>query len=115
MKTRWVEGYELTPEEIRHQIRRVMRRIRFREGNHWEWTGRKNDKGYGQIRLKNRVVKVHRLLYALFVGDLENNDGHHICHFRACANPAHIQPCPPVAHRFSLWRQHDGEAREAWQ
>jgi hypothetical protein len=55
------------------------------------------------------------LLYALFVGDLENNDGHHICHFRACANPAHIQPCPPVAHRFSLWRQHDGEAREAWQ
>ena len=48
-------------------------------------------KGYGQLKVKGKSVKAHRLSYALFVGPIEN--GLLVCHkcdTTQCVNPEHL-------------------------
>lgn len=58
----------------------------------WEWTGAKNRKGYGLIRVDDRLILAHRLSYELERGEIPQglNALHH------CDNPA----CVRVSHLF---------------
>lgn len=94
-----VEGIELTPLEVRALWRRMRRKFH-QQGECWIWTGRRNEKDYGQVRVKNRVCKVHRVTFGIFVGPLDDDDGHHVCATRPCGNPAHVQPASPEHHRY---------------
>jgi hypothetical protein len=73
----------------------------------WRWTGSVNAHGYGVIRPNgsDRVVRVHRVAYELFVGPIpEGLTLDHLCHsrdpdcpggpcvHRRCVNPAHLEP-----------------------
>lgn len=58
----------------------------------WNWTGLKNETGYGQIKVGSRRVRVHRLVAHLkgildIKGELE---ACHTCDNPSCFNPDHL-------------------------
>lgn len=58
----------------------------------WVWQGWK-DNGYGRIRSKGQVYKVHRVSYEYLVHEIP--DGlviDHLCSNRSCINPYHMEP-----------------------
>ena len=64
-----------------------------RPGECWPWPGSKTHDGYGRIMCNGRTQYTHRVAYELHVGPIP--DGlmlDHICHERACFNPAHLEP-----------------------
>lgn len=79
---------------------RVFPRINKIDGGCWLWTGRVNDKGYGEVSCdtawRHKILMAHRVVYNLM--------GHCIppgytldhrkekCAFRHCVNPAHLEP-----------------------
>lgn len=57
----------------------------------WLFLGAKNEKGYGLIRIKGKLYKVHRLSYEYFIGPLTNDALHkEQCPYRHCFNPIHL-------------------------
>lgn len=69
-------------------------------GGCWEWTGAKNEAGYGYIRVGDRVRRAHCVIYETLVGPIP--DGYEIAHScwnRACVRLAHLEPLPPTEHR----------------
>lgn len=65
----------------------------------WEWTGTKDRKGYGRIKLgpeledhKRSSVAAHRVSYALFIAAIEETDYlDHLCRNPSCVNPHHLE------------------------
>jgi hypothetical protein len=58
----------------------------------WIWNGSTNQKGYGKLRVGNRVIYAHRLIFSILVEPI--NDGmviNHVCKRRNCMNVAHME------------------------
>ena len=55
----------------------------------WLWQGSKN-KGYGQLNIDGKTVKIHRLLFK-FANGYEAITINHICTIRNCVNPLHLE------------------------
>jgi hypothetical protein len=58
----------------------------------WQWHGKMNRNGYGQVRLPDRHIQAHRLAYLLEVGPIAHGlvlD--HLCRNRACVRPDHLE------------------------
>lgn len=71
--------------------RKILHRVVFQNGC-WVWQGCRDRKGYGKIHYNNRSQWVHRITYALFVGDIEEGLViHHTCFNSQCCNPAHLE------------------------
>ena len=71
----------------------------------WEWTGSSHKQGYGQIRVKGKLVLAHRLAYETLVGVIpEGLEIDHLCRNPKCVNPSHLEP---VTHQENCQR---GEA-----
>lgn len=59
----------------------------------WEWTGRPNKGGYGQVTRRGKPRLVHRLAYEMLVGPIpEGLDLDHLCRNTICVNPDHLEP-----------------------
>lgn len=70
----------------------------------WEWTGRLDTFGYGQVDWPNskKAQSAHRAIYKHLIGEIpEGMELDHLCRNRRCANPAHLEP---VTHRENCRR-----------
>ncbi len=68
------------------------------EGGCWIWTGAQQKSGskgqnvYGRLRRAGALWLVHRWVYRLMIGRIEDgHDVHHQCNETLCCNPAHLE------------------------
>lgn len=65
----------------------------------WLWTGHVLPSGYGQTWNGTKHVTIHRYVYELLVGPIENTIDHvydNGCRHKHCCNPAHLEDVPFV-------------------
>ena len=76
----------------------IARKIRIAEGTGcWLWTGARDARGYGNLRLADHVRKAHRVVYELLRRPLpEGWDCDHLCREPSCVRPEHIEPVPHI-------------------
>lgn len=56
-----------------------------------EWTGSRNEHGYGSIRVNRALLKTHRFAWQLSYGEVPHGlDVLHRCDNPPCCNPAHL-------------------------
>jgi hypothetical protein len=68
-------------------IARFMDKVR-KTASCWLWTAYTRSDGYGEMSIKNKAVKTHRLSYLLFKGEIPK--GMSVCH--KCDNPSCVNP-----------------------
>lgn len=76
-----------------------MARIERHENGCWNYTGSRNEHGYGILYIgldgdRRKRAFAHRISYQLFVGpipDHERHEIHHTCENPSCVNPEHLQ------------------------
>lgn len=77
-------------------------------GECWLWTGAKQKKGYGIVRLGPRgsiPLKAHRAALALEGIEVpEGHDVHHTCGIRACVRRLHLEIVEGREHKKWKWR-----------
>lgn len=64
----------------------------------WEWTGARNVRGYGNVRINKKYEKAHRLAWEFAHSHIP--DGLWVCHIcdnPPCCNPAHLMLGTPRA------------------
>jgi hypothetical protein len=66
------------------------------------WCGGLDDQGYGRVRHHGRRIRVHRVMYQMFVCPIPPGlEPDHVCRVRRCAAPAHLEL---VTHRVNMLR-----------
>lgn len=75
-------------------------RISLAEDGCWNWTGRRDPRGYGLYSKHTYGGGLaHRLVYAALGGVLEpGKELHHLCERPMCVNPAHLQQVTRAEH-----------------
>ena len=74
--------------------RRFNAKVKKAEGACWNWTGAKNDKGYGTVQVYGFKMYAHRLSLVLVGRDIPQGRKEvvrHTCDNPACVNPDHLQ------------------------
>lgn len=56
----------------------------------WEWQGCKTDRNYGTVYIRGKVVKAHRVAFAITFNVEPANHVLHTCDNPPCCNPAHL-------------------------
>ncbi len=62
-------------------------------GECWPWAGTIDKRGgYGQMGIRGKIHKAHRVSYRLFVGRIPAGlTIDHLCRVRSCVNPSHLE------------------------
>ena len=92
MPLRRYERWSNKPTEL---LRQVQKYVLITGGGHWLWQGATNNMGYGQIRMTDKAVYVHRAVYATVRGQMPQDLPRsllirHTCDLPLCCNPDHL-------------------------
>lgn len=88
--------------------RPIRPRIRITDSGCWEWLGSRKALGYGVVRINNREVYVHRLMYFLHNGAISRKkELDHLCRNPRCCNPVHLEA---VTHQENCKRGQSADA-----
>ena len=80
------------PSRINPLNERVTAKIRKVAHGCWEWTGSKNSQGYGNIKVGDRTLPAHRIVFEMYGNALEvGMDIDHLCRNKGCVNPKHLE------------------------
>lgn len=92
--SRWrVHGSTADPPQERKPIVDRFKKMTEWRGDCLIWTGSLNGVGYGQVYYHGKLRRAHRVAYELAFGSVpEGLVIDHLCHHRACVNPAHLMP-----------------------
>src|SRR4029453_7309137 len=68
-------------------------KVRIEKNGCWRWLGAVGSGGYGDFRCGRRMIRVHRLTYAVYRGDLPTDLvlDHVVCNDKLCCNPWHVE------------------------
>jgi len=81
----------LSPKEHK----RLFKKIKIDEKTGcWNWTGGKDQLGYGQGYYNHRRERIHRIIYAFFKGPIPRGkifQIDHLCRNHQCCNPEHLE------------------------
>ena len=68
-------------------------RYKVLESGCWEWTGTRNQYGYGIVLMKGeKGMRAHRFSYELYIGKIPNGKiVMHTCDHPPCVNPQHLR------------------------
>jgi hypothetical protein len=93
---------------------RVSARIEKR-GECQVWTGARNNKGYGSMRLStHKTSLVHRFIYEQIVGPIPAGlTIDHLCRNKLCVNVEHLEVVTRSENSLRQWRDRAAEARAA--
>lgn len=82
------------PDKMMRLPKLLRNRVMLAENGCWLYTDRWNSgNGYSKVRWEGRAWMVHRLLFTVLVGEIEEGlllD--HLCRYRPCCNPWHMEP-----------------------
>lgn len=84
-KSRWERGNKF---DVKSAIARFVEFIEKKESGCWEFSGRRNNQGYGVFHFQGQAQLASRVGYQLFYGKIPN--GLFICH--RCDNPICVAP-----------------------
>jgi len=71
-------------------------------GTCWVWQGAGNGRGYGLVRVADKLKYVHRVSFELMMGAIPSGlEIDHLCRNRACWRPDHLEP---VTHQENMRR-----------
>jgi hypothetical protein len=69
------------------------------EGDCLLYGGRLSDRGYAQVWIDGRTIRLHRHVYAEHYGPIpEGLEIHHTCGVKHCLNPAHLRAMTHADH-----------------
>lgn len=79
--------------EIKNDIiERVLSHIRITDNSCWESTYAPKRDGYTRIKINEKDIAVHRLMFYYYNGELNTNlTINHKCENRVCCNPQHLE------------------------
>lgn len=81
----------------------------------WVWLGAVNDRGYGQLRIHDRVYYTHRLVYAAHHGTIPSGfHVDHLCPDKSCCNPSHLEAVQPAENARRARRMHCKRGHPLW-
>lgn len=71
--------------------RRFLEKIMRIDNGCWNWSGSKNNRGYGTFSFGGKSALAHRCSYEIFIGPIPKGKNIlHKCNHEACVNPAHL-------------------------
>jgi hypothetical protein len=76
-------------------LERLMAKVEKAESGCWEWTAKKDARGYGQFKIDGKVRRAHQVSYELTIGPVPTGmEIDHLCRDRGCCNPEHLEAVP---------------------
>ena len=82
----------MTNEELLNKIKSNVNMVSGPKGDCWEWQKGLSSAGYGQVTINGKSKNVHKVMYVLHHGEVENKTViRHKCHNRKCCNPDHLE------------------------
>lgn len=74
-------------------IKRLLGKVKVDDNGCWNYTGQKDQYGYGVFKIGGRNLGAHKISYILHKGDFDQSkfEMMHECHNRCCVNPDHIR------------------------
>jgi hypothetical protein len=69
----------------------------------WNWIASLNNKGYGNFRIENKIIKAHRFSYEYYVGKLDSSlEICHKCNNPKCVNYKHLRQDTRRSNRIDM-------------
>jgi hypothetical protein len=70
---------------------RLLSKVKINRHGCWIFQGQWDKRGYGMLRLGEKITGAHRVAHLIFKGDPGDLHVMHECDVRACVNPQHLK------------------------